>query len=344
MGAGRQGGMSMRTYHERAVRARITIRPATAADEPWIVGISNAAFPDYAGTVEELREDKARLHAAGGVIALGVAATPAGEIAGFWQFHHMLSQFDPTRYRVEVVVDPASRRRGVGGALFDDMLAALHRRGARVIESFARETMPDVGAFLERRGFRETMRTWECRLDLRRFDPTPFAPYLDRARRAGVAITTLENERRRAAGALRRAYELHTTVHADIPAPIPYTPPPFEHYVRWATEPPRALPDAYFIATLGEAYVGEANLRQPAEGTHLNHAITGVLPAHRGKGIAVALKLATIAYGLAGGRTEIRTWNEQDNAGILAINDRLGFVRQPAWLTFERTLATGERA
>jgi hypothetical protein len=50
----------------------------------------------------------------------------------------------------------------------------------------------------------------------------------------------------------------------------------------------------------------------------------------------MVLKLATIAYAREQGATEIRTWNDVHNVEMLAINDRLGFVRQPAWLTFER--------
>ncbi len=69
--------------------------------------------------------------------------------------------------------------------------------------------------------------------------------------------------------------------------------------------------------------------------------MTGVLPSHRGRGIAMALKLATIAYGRQHGYSEIRTWNETHNTGMLAINERLGFTRQPAWITFEAALEPG---
>jgi hypothetical protein len=34
-----------------------------------------------------------------------------------------------------------------------------------------------------------------------------------------------------------------------------------------------------------------------------------------------------------------KTWNATGNAGMLAINKRLGFVRQPAWSAAALTLA-----
>ncbi|MGQ0551101.1 MAG: GNAT family N-acetyltransferase [Armatimonadota bacterium] len=251
-----------------------------------------------------------------------------------------MGQFDPGRYRANVFVDTAWQRRGVGTALFEHMVAELAARDAKVIESFARETRPEVIAFLDRRGFRESLRTWELRLDLARFDPAALAPYADRPRAAGVEIVTLAQERARGPQAMRHAYELREAVMADIPSPIPHTPVPFDEFVYSTLESPRALPDAHFLAKAGEAYVGEADLRRPLEGPHLMHNVTGVLPAWRERGVAMALKLATIAYGRAGGYSEIRTWNAVRNAGMLAINERLGFVRQPAWITFERTLAS----
>lgn len=316
----------------------ISIRVADSTDLERIVEIGNAVFPDYPDTVEEARENEERLRAGGYTSVHAVAQTAAGEIRGIARLRHMPGQFDPARFHLAVLTHPAWRHHGIGGALYDWAMAALAERGALAAESFARETMPEAVAFLERRGFRERLRTWEMRLDVARFDPAPFARYLDRAREAGVEITSLAVERERDPEALRRAFELHNTVLADIPAPVPFTPPPFEHYLR-TLESPRTLLDAYFIAKVGGEYVGEASLHRPGNAHVLHHNVTGVRREYRGRGIAMALKLATIAYGQAHAYAEIRTWNETNNTGMLAINDRLGFVRQPAWITFEKTLS-----
>jgi len=73
----------------------------------------------------------------------------------------------------------------------------------------------------------------------------------------------------------------------------------------------------------------------------LHQGLTGVLRDERGQGIARALKLRTIDYGRANGFREIRTLNDSLNGPMLAINVALGFVREPAWITFGKDLSAG---
>lgn len=324
--------------------ALAAIRAAVLGDETQILAIGNTLFPeDYQETLKQFRYHRKRLRAGGYADVFAVAETPGGQVVGYAHHQQMPGQADPDRFRVIVGVAPEWRGRGVGRALFAHVTAQLIGRGARAAETFAREHDMRVIDFLVRRGFREAMRAWENRLDPSRFDPAPFAPYLERVAAAGITITTLTDEQDRDPDALSKAYELHNAVEADIPSTSPFEAQPFERYVEHNVRGPNALLDAYFLAKAGEAYVGEAVLRTSALGTYLTHDTTGVRRAYRGRGIAMALKLATIEYARAHGHTQIRTWNEVNNAGMLAINEQLGFVRRPAWITFEKTLAAGSR-
>jgi hypothetical protein len=70
----------------------------------------------------------------------------------------------------------------------------------------------------------------------------------------------------------------------------------------------------------------------------LYNGLTGVLRSHRRRGIALVLKLRGIAYAQSLGRPTIKTWNEANNRAMLAINEALGFVKQPAWIDFVKVL------
>jgi RimJ/RimL family protein N-acetyltransferase len=62
---------------------------------------------------------------------------------------------------------------------------------------------------------------------------------------------------------------------------------------------------------------------------------TGTQRAYRGRGLGLAVKLASIAWAREHGITQIATRNDETNAPMLAINRRLGYVpggRRVEWL------------
>jgi GNAT superfamily N-acetyltransferase len=107
---------------------------------------------------------------------------------------------------------------------------------------------------------------------------------------------------------------------------------------------PNLLPDAYFVAVDGDEYAGTSALWSSPGSNQLYTGLTGVRRAHRRKGIALALKLRGIDYAKTHGVATIKTWNESNNRAMLSINERLGYVRQPAWVDFSKTLRKEEEA
>lgn len=79
-----------------------------------------------------------------------------------------------------------------------------------------------------------------------------------------------------------------------------------------------------------------------ASDDHLDTGLTGVRRAWRRKGIALALKLRAIAYARSVGAPVIRTENATTNQAMLAINEALGFAKQPAWITFVKKITDEE--
>lgn len=308
------------------------------SDFATIVAIDNAVDPEHRYTLEQFRYDYENFDQTKYILRYYLAEWK-GNSVGYGCYHHMPGRFHPQRFWIWVAVHPDWQRNGVGSRLFERIEMDLCQLSAKWIHTSTRETWARSRNFLENRGFREVLRSWESHLDVRAFDPRPFQHYLERAERAGIVLTTLAAEKNKNHQWLEKIHELHNTLMADVPSSSPYTPVPLEHFRRSLIENPDLLSDAFFIAKDGEHFVGESFVFQiPAEPGHLSQGLTGVRREYRGQGIAMALKLQVIMWAKEHGYTLIKTWNAANNKPMLAINERLGFVRQPAWIEYEKVL------
>ena len=71
-------------------------------------------------------------------------------------------------------------------------------------------------------------------------------------------------------------------------------------------------------------------------------SMTGVAPEHRGRGLALALKLLSFRFLKAHGYAETRTHNDTANPPILRLNEKLGYRRLPGWLIWEKRFTTAK--
>jgi GNAT superfamily N-acetyltransferase len=316
----------------------VRVRPFSDDDYAHLVRIGTASFPDDPLSEEEVRHNDAAWDHSRYWFVRFVAEDPHGAVVGTGRMSHMAYEFHPQKYLMFLTVHPDHRRRGVGGALFDHVVAELRGRDATAVRTWVqKETMGDSIEFLAHHGFREVQRAWESRLDVAGFDFDRFAGAEERAAGQGITLTTLAAERARDREAPRRVYEMISAILPDVPAVEQVTPVSYEHWLAYDVETPKALGDAFFLAKERDRYVGVSFLQRRLEQPDvLSQELTGVLREHRGKGIAMALKLQTVKYARAHGCREIRTGNDTRNRPMLRINEAMGFVKQPAAITFER--------
>ena len=267
-------------------------------------------------------------------------ATIEGQVFGYALIFHIPWLREPGRFWASIRVAPARQRQGLGGRLYRHVIEELQRLDAVTMRIMAHELQPSLAAHLKRLGFQELFRSWPFVLDTRGCDLARFQQAAERAAGRGITITTLADELERGTDSLVRLYELHSTITREIPLPGHAHPAPgLAWFERYACGMPVSLPNAYFIAVDGERYVGESCLhRREAAPGELSHKTTGVLSEYRGYGIAMALKLHTIAYAQRHGYTRIWTGVESHNPSMLAINARLGFVQGPGLIVFEQRL------
>lgn len=96
----------------------------------------------------------------------------------------------------------------------------------------------------------------------------------------------------------------------------------------------RAGGTRFFAVTDAGEVVAVTAIRR--EGDHAETDFTAVARTHRRRGLAEAVKAASVLALLGEGVTVFGTGGAAENAASLAMNARLGYVVEERWLTLER--------
>jgi len=161
------------------------------------------------------------------------------------------------RFRVELVVDRAWRRRGVGTRLLEQLMAAVSREGGATLQARARADWTDSLTFLEHRGFNETMRMESSVLALDHIDPRVLARAVDREEQLeanGIRVATFATEARSDTKCWTRLAELQAAAQIGWrdpdPRPEQTTSPVTGDDVRHSYESLGFVPEALFLAVV----------------------------------------------------------------------------------------------
>ena len=237
---------------------------------------------------------------------------------------------EPGVAQLEVGVLEACRGHGLGTALLEQ-LSVWALAGAR---SFADGSVHELDteslAWADRRGFTEIGRSSMLRLDLAA-EPRPEIDPPD-----GIVITSWAER----PDAIRGIYDVACEAYPDIPGEESAEIAPFEKWRDNDLAGASDRPQATFVAFAGSEVVGYAKLSlSEALPETAFHDITGVKRAWRRRGIAGALKRAEIAWAIDAGYTMLKTFNEQRNAPIRALNERQGYVVEPGTIRVRGSLS-----
>lgn len=240
-------------------------------------------------------------------------------------------------FSVGVIVEPAWRNQGLGSRLLADVTAFAQARGATQLEAEVRDADPAALRFAEGRGFHMERHTFESVLDLTTFDERPFLPALERAVAAGLRFLSLANLAPVTETLQRRLYDLNRSTALDNPGNRGVF-APFDEFRQFVFEASWFRADGQIVAADGDRWVGLAAVAFYPETASAFNAFTGVDRGYRGQGLATALKVLAIRRAREYGACSIRTNNDSQNAPMLAINRKLGYLPEPGLYRVQASL------
>ncbi|GAA3021481.1 mycothiol synthase [Actinokineospora globicatena] len=292
----------------------LTWRPdspdAAAEIRPLLLAVAAAdGRPEVTGGAPLPREFRGGEH---------LLATDGIELVGY---AHLDTDGDSFGRQVaEVLVRPDARRRGVGSALVDAVIA----RAADGTRFWAHGDHPGAARIAERQGLSRVRELLTMRIDLAETDlPDPVW-------REGVRVRTFETGRDEAAvvEVNKKAFDWHPEQGALTVADVEAT-----EAEAWFD------PAGFFLAVDPDDQVLGFHWTKVHPGGVGEVYVVGVDPGAQGGGLGKALTLAGLAHLRSLGLTEVILYVESDNAPAVAVYSRLGFTRSAADVQYARAEA-----
>lgn len=240
---------------------------------------------------------------------LPLVAEVAGEIVGYGLAGFNYGVPGSTTAHVYVTVAEGHRRRGIGGQVYKRLDTHAHVIGgtARQVMLFER---PEATAFAAARGFVEARVAYPATVDPRTLELEP---------PADVELASFADVDPRA---LHRVDE---EASKDEPAVEPMESFPYEEWLDETLRHPGVTTEGSFVALVDGVPSSFSMLYVAPASRRASNGFTATLRAHRGRGLALACKIAALRWAAASGYESVVTANDDTNAPMLAINRRLGY-------------------
>jgi GNAT superfamily N-acetyltransferase len=315
----------------------VRVRDSIPGDAQAVTDIINRDQPEPLD-VEQVRERLAGPWNSSRTEWRLVAEADDGQLVGYG--HALRDEWmEPGLFWTNIAVEHAARRQGIGSTIHNVLLDWARPHDATSLMATVYEHLPHSMRFAERHGYQIERHVFESILDLGAFEDRPLQSALDAVQAAGIRFATMtdvgDTEEAR-----RKLWEVESITARDIPGFAQSPVRPFTSFNEQVCGVPGYRPDCQIVAQDGEVWVGLARL-DPTEATEaMYNAITGVLPAYRGRGIALALKLLAIRAARRYGVRYLRTNNDAENAPMLAVNRKLGYRPEPGYYRMRARLAT----
>lgn len=326
---------------QRALPQGYRVRPFEDRDREPLVEAGNAeSHPMERESADSWRRWEA--HSGDPTRARITLVAPDGSVIGSAGIEAgMIARPDGSQH-ADVRVHRDHRRKGIGTALLDAVEAEARRRGAPKLLSQASASRPFALEWAAKRGYREIGRRIMSYRELASFEPREWAAQLDRVARDGIRLRSYADvlAERDDAGRerfWRELWEAEGPMWEDIPFASPTPHWPFERFYAIAVASGQVLADVSAVAYDGDTIAG-FTMTGDRDHTDGWTYMTGVARTHRGRGVAMALKVDALRRAKAKGLRAMCTVNDEPNKAMRGVNVRLGYQAVPDSVELEKTL------
>ena len=303
----------------------ITYREATLDDAELAADLMTAAYPPFAQdpVLTRFRWEKPRRGFGYGRFI----AERDGRAIAFLDWVHGPWADVPDRHcEIEVWLERQSQEVDILVAMLRWIEERALPEGPRLFMSYCGEDEAKLLHALDTLGYEKVRIEKVSELDLKVHGPS----LVDQARRAremaaaiDIRCTTLaewdDPEK------VKKLHDMERRTVEDIPHTLAMVPESFEDFSRKLTGPDRPL-DRFWIALHGDLPVSMSHLKFPPVRGTVWTSYTCTDPAYRGRGLAKAIKLQTLAQAFELGVPVVCTTNDAENVPILRINRELGYT------------------
>jgi RimJ/RimL family protein N-acetyltransferase len=319
------------------------MRPATLDDAELATDIMAATYPALAHdpVVMRLRWENMRAGFSAGRFIGELDGRPIAFLA--W-IHGPWEKLPGRHCEVEVWLDRAAMDRDLLRSMWTWIADRAVADGALLLLAYAAEDELEALDVLAELGYaRERLeRVWE--LDLATHGPRLVKEAAE-ARTTmsgeGIALTTLAawNDPTKQ----QKLYELNERTVQDIPHTLPIIPETLADFEKRLKAPDRPH-DRFWVAHNEQGPVAMSYLKYPPVRGTVWTGYTCSHPDFRGRGIARAVKLQTLAQAVELGVPFVYTDNDSQNAPMLHINETLGYQRRPGFVEHHKRVTKKDDA
>lgn len=243
-------------------------------------------------------------------------------------------------YGLYLIVNPQVRRQGFGSLLYDDLFTRAVEWGAHTLRTRLRDTCQEGLHFALHRGFVHKKHSVEMIFDLTAWDESRYQPILADLQAQGFHFTNMA-ELGDTHEARRKLFTLNNNAAATDPGSDGIPPwASFEQFERQVCNSYWYRPEGQIIAidTHNGAWAAMSAITVFTGADHAYNLFTGTDVRYRGRKLAQAVKSLALREARSFGVDSVRTSHDSQNAPMIAIDTKLGYVRAPGMLMMEKEL------